>query len=97
LSEAAQACFGTPQWAAGKVVPQVSIEFDVADAAAVAAAGGELERAGVSLLPCCTVDRISSSVVDVPIRSSWTDALDRYCRAATHGVEPQPKLHPSSR
>jgi hypothetical protein len=29
--------------------PQASIKFDVADAAAVAAAGGELERAGVSL------------------------------------------------
>jgi catechol 2,3-dioxygenase-like lactoylglutathione lyase family enzyme len=50
LSEAAEACFGTPVWPAGRVVPQASIEFDVADADAVAAAGGELERAGFELL-----------------------------------------------
>ena len=51
MSEAAQACFGTPQWTAGKVVPRVSTEFDVADAAAVEEAGGELARAGYELLP----------------------------------------------
>jgi catechol 2,3-dioxygenase-like lactoylglutathione lyase family enzyme len=50
LSEAAEACFGIPQWPAGRVVPQASIEFEVADADAVAAAGGELERAGYELL-----------------------------------------------
>ena len=50
LAEAAQACFGTPQWPAGRVVPQASIEFEVADAAAVAAAGVELQRAGYELL-----------------------------------------------
>jgi catechol 2,3-dioxygenase-like lactoylglutathione lyase family enzyme len=50
LSEAAEACFGTPVWPAGRVVPQASIEFEVADADAVAAAGGELERAGFELL-----------------------------------------------
>ena len=50
LTEAAQACFGTPQWPAGQVVPQASVEFEVADAGAVAAAGAELERAGCELL-----------------------------------------------
>ncbi len=50
LSQAAQACFGTPEWPAGRVVPQASIEFEVEDAQAVAAAGGELERAGFELL-----------------------------------------------
>ena len=50
LAEAAQACFGTPQWPAGRVVPQASIEFEVADADAVAAAGDELGRAGYELL-----------------------------------------------
>ena len=50
FTEAAQACFGTPQWPAGRVVPQASIEFEVADAAAVAAAGAELQRAGYELL-----------------------------------------------
>jgi catechol 2,3-dioxygenase-like lactoylglutathione lyase family enzyme len=50
LSQAAEACFGTPEWPAGRVVPQASIEFEVEDADAVAAAGGELERAGFELL-----------------------------------------------
>lgn len=50
LSEAAEACFGTPEWPAERVAPQASIEFDVADVAAVAAAGSELERAGYELL-----------------------------------------------
>src|SRR5690348_16285631 len=50
LSQAAEACFGTLEWPAGRVVPQASIEFEVEDADAVAAAGGELERAGFELL-----------------------------------------------
>ena len=50
LSQAAQACFGTDQWPAERPVPQVSLEFDVADAAAVAAAAQELQDAGHDLL-----------------------------------------------
>ena len=50
LSEAAQACFGTPQWPVGRVLPQASIEFEVEDAEAVAAAGAELQGAGFELL-----------------------------------------------
>ena len=50
LTEAAQACFGTPQWPAGRVIPQASIEFEVKDADAVAAAGEELQAAGYELL-----------------------------------------------
>jgi catechol 2,3-dioxygenase-like lactoylglutathione lyase family enzyme len=50
LSEAAESCFGTPQWPAGLVVPQASIEFEVADTEAVAAAGSELQQAGFELL-----------------------------------------------
>ena len=50
LSQAAQACFGTDQWPAGRPVPQVSIEFDVADATAVDPAARELEQAGYELL-----------------------------------------------
>jgi hypothetical protein len=46
LSQAAQACFGTDQWPAGRPVPQVSIEFDVANAASVVPAARELEQAG---------------------------------------------------
>jgi hypothetical protein len=50
LSEAAEACFGTPEWPAGRVIPQASIEFEVKDAEAVTAAGEELGRAGYELL-----------------------------------------------
>lgn len=50
LSQAAKACFGTSAWPAGRPVPQVSIEFDVSDAAAVIPAVQELERAGFALL-----------------------------------------------
>jgi catechol 2,3-dioxygenase-like lactoylglutathione lyase family enzyme len=50
LSQAAEACFGTPQWPAERPVPQISIEFDVADAAAVGPAARELQQAGHELL-----------------------------------------------
>jgi catechol 2,3-dioxygenase-like lactoylglutathione lyase family enzyme len=50
LSQAAQACFGTDEWPAGRPVPQVSIEFDVASAAAVGPAALELQQAGYELL-----------------------------------------------
>ena len=50
LSQAAEACFGTPNWPAERLVPQVSIEFDVADAGAVGAAAQELQQAGYELL-----------------------------------------------
>jgi catechol 2,3-dioxygenase-like lactoylglutathione lyase family enzyme len=50
LSQAAEACFGTPMWPAERAVPQVSIEFDVGDASAVASAVRELEEAGYELL-----------------------------------------------
>jgi hypothetical protein len=46
LSQAAQACFGSPEWPSDRPVPQVSIEFDVGDAAAVIPAVEELEHAG---------------------------------------------------
>jgi catechol 2,3-dioxygenase-like lactoylglutathione lyase family enzyme len=50
LSQAAQACFGTDEWPTDRPVPQASIEFDVADPAAVAPAARELQRAGYELL-----------------------------------------------
>jgi catechol 2,3-dioxygenase-like lactoylglutathione lyase family enzyme len=50
LSQAAEACFGVPEWPADRVVPQASIEFEVEDAEAVAAAGDELRQAGYELL-----------------------------------------------
>jgi catechol 2,3-dioxygenase-like lactoylglutathione lyase family enzyme len=50
LSQAAEACFGTREWPADRVVPQASIEFEVQDADGVEAAGVELQRAGFELL-----------------------------------------------
>jgi catechol 2,3-dioxygenase-like lactoylglutathione lyase family enzyme len=47
LSEAAQACFGTPDWPADVPVPQASLEFDVDD---VPAATAELVERGYRLL-----------------------------------------------
>ncbi len=50
LSQAAEACFGTNEWPSHRPVPQVSIEFDVADAGAVGVAAQELHQAGYELL-----------------------------------------------
>ena len=47
LSEAATACFGTPEWPSEIPVPQASIEFEVAD---VAAAADELKAKGYELI-----------------------------------------------
>jgi catechol 2,3-dioxygenase-like lactoylglutathione lyase family enzyme len=50
LSQAARACFGTDTWPADHAVPQVSIEFDVENEAAVGEAARELEQHGFALL-----------------------------------------------
>jgi len=47
LSEAAQSCFGKPEWPKDLPVPQAGIEFDVED---VAKASAELEAKGFRLL-----------------------------------------------
>jgi len=46
LADAAQACFGEPAWPKDVTVPQASVEFEVADVAAVASAAAELRDAG---------------------------------------------------
>ena len=50
LSEAAEACFGTPDWPADRTVPQMSLEFEVRDADAVQSAAEELRQRGFTLL-----------------------------------------------
>ncbi len=50
LTQAAEACFGSETWPDGVTVPQVSIEFEVADADAVASGAKELEEQGYELL-----------------------------------------------
>ena len=50
LAQAAQACFGTPEWPSDRPVPQASVEFEVEDAAAVEATAKEMEERGYPLL-----------------------------------------------
>jgi catechol 2,3-dioxygenase-like lactoylglutathione lyase family enzyme len=50
LAQAAQACFGSPEWPADRPTPQVSVEFDVESEAAVQAAADELRSQGFDLL-----------------------------------------------
>jgi catechol 2,3-dioxygenase-like lactoylglutathione lyase family enzyme len=47
LAEAAETCFGTPEWPADVPRPQATVEFEVAD---VAAAEQELVAKGLTLL-----------------------------------------------
>ena len=50
LSQAAEACFGTPQWPSDRVVPQASIEFEVASPELVESGAQELAAKGYDLL-----------------------------------------------
>ena len=50
LAQAAQACFGTPDWPVERPVPQASVEFEVADAETVQVAADELTEKGYTLL-----------------------------------------------
>jgi catechol 2,3-dioxygenase-like lactoylglutathione lyase family enzyme len=50
LSQAAQACFGTSDWPADRATPQISIEFEVRDQAAVESAANEFEARGFSMV-----------------------------------------------
>ncbi len=50
LAQAAEACFGKPDWPDEHPVPQASIEFEVAGADAVGPAAAELAKGGFPLL-----------------------------------------------
>ena len=50
LRDAAQACFGSPEWPNDRPIPQASIEFEVENEAAVGQAAQELEDRGYVLL-----------------------------------------------
>ena len=65
LAEAAQACFGTPDWPAEHPVPQASIEFEVADADAVGSAAAELAERGFPLLHGARVEPWGQTVARV--------------------------------
>jgi catechol 2,3-dioxygenase-like lactoylglutathione lyase family enzyme len=65
LTEAAQSCFGSPEWPSDRKVPQASVEFEVADEAAVAAAERELVDAGFDLLHTTKVEPWGQTVARV--------------------------------
>jgi len=65
LAEAAQACFGSPNWPAAHPVPQTSIEFEVADADAVGPAAAELAAQGFPLLHEARVEPWGQTVARV--------------------------------
>jgi catechol 2,3-dioxygenase-like lactoylglutathione lyase family enzyme len=50
LAHAAKACFGSDEWPDDRPTPQASIEFEVADAAAVDPAAEELRGGGFEIL-----------------------------------------------
>ncbi len=50
LADASQSCFGSPEWPDDIPVPQGTIEFEVGDVDAVAAAATELEESGHTLV-----------------------------------------------
>jgi catechol 2,3-dioxygenase-like lactoylglutathione lyase family enzyme len=50
LAEAAQACFGDPEWPTEHPIPQASVEFEVADAGSVETTAQELADQGFPLL-----------------------------------------------
>ncbi len=74
--------FGTGQWPPERPVPQVSIEFDVADADAVGPAARELELAGYELL-------------HGPRREPWGQTVARLqsLEGASVGIFYTPVLH----
>jgi catechol 2,3-dioxygenase-like lactoylglutathione lyase family enzyme len=83
LSQAAHACFGSPEWPADHPTPQASIEFEVANAEAVASAARELEDRGYSLLHEARVEPWGQTVArllspeDLIIGVSFAPALHK--------------------
>ncbi|MBN9618612.1 MAG: glyoxalase [Actinobacteria bacterium] len=83
LAEAAQACFGTPDWPAERQVPQTSIEFEVADPDTVQVAADELKEKGFTLL-------------HEPRTEPWGQTVARLqsSEGAIIGLSYAPALHP---
>ena len=83
LAQAAQACFGKPEWPSDRPVPQLSLELEVKDAAAVEAAEKELRAKGHTLLHATRTE-------------PWGQTVCRLLTAegAILGVSYAPWLHP---
>jgi hypothetical protein len=86
LAEAAQACFGIEEWPSDVRVPQVSIEFEVADARAVSDAAAELRDRGYTLLHDAR-------------REPWGQTVARLLSAegSIIGISYAPSLHEATR
>lgn len=82
LSQAAEACFGSVEWPADRPVPQMSVEFEVADPAAVGAAAAELQEKGYELLHGARLEPWGQTVA----RLQTVDAL-------IVGISYAPQLH----
>ena len=63
LSAAARACFGRPRWPRGRPVPQMFVEFEVAERGQVALAGAHLRARGHALLHEPRTDAWGQTVV----------------------------------
>ena len=85
LSQAARACFGTDAWPSDHAVPQVSIEFEVENEAAVAEAAREFEQHGFAL-------------VHGPRTEPWGQTVARILslEGAIVGISYAPWMHTSS-
>ena len=82
LQQAAEACFGVPEWPTDRPIPQASVEFEVANEAAVEQAAHELESRGYSLLH--------------PARTEpWGQTVARFLsdEGAILGISYAPSLH----
>jgi catechol 2,3-dioxygenase-like lactoylglutathione lyase family enzyme len=83
LTQAVQACFGTPEWPADRPVPQASVEFELADADSVQDAVAELTGRGFTLLHGARVQQWGQTVA----RLQSTEGL-------IIGLSYAPALHP---
>ncbi len=85
LSQAAEACFGTTTWPRDIARPQLSLEFELADAAAVARGVDELRSRGFELLHDAKVE-------------PWGQTVARLLSAegAIVGLSYAPTLHEQS-
>jgi len=83
LTQAAQACFGTPDWPAERPVPQSSVEFEVADADTVQVAADELKVKGFTLLHDARTEPWGQTVAR--LQSS---------EGAINGLSYAPTMHP---
>lgn len=103
LSQAAQACYGTPDWPHEVPVPQASIEFEVANPDAVADAARELQKQGYAhpapspgakRSPASCPPKASSSDCPSPRRCTTNPVPqpDRYDRHSPARARRQPPM-----